>query len=87
MKINWKLRVQNKATLMALVAAVLAFVYNALGLLGVVPRVAQSAVFEVIALLVNVLVMLGVVADPTTPGLGDSARAQGYGTPGGVAKE
>ena len=82
-KINWKLRLQNKATLAALLAACVALAYTVLGLFGVVPAVSQSAVTEVLAMLLNILVLLGIVVDPTTPGVADSARAQGYERPGG----
>ena len=44
MKINWKLRLQNKATLTALVMSLVALVYQVLGVCGVVPRVAQDQV-------------------------------------------
>ena len=37
MNINWKLRLQNKATLTALVMALVALVYQVLGVCGVVP--------------------------------------------------
>ena len=84
MKINWKLRAQNKTSLLALVAAILAFGYNALGLAGVVPGISQNEILEVVALGANVLVMLGIITDPTTPGVSDSARAQGYTMPGGA---
>ena len=82
-KINWKLRIKNKATLAALLAACVTLVYTVLGMAGVVPAVSQSAVTEVLAMLLNILVLLGIVVDPTTPGVADSARAQGYQTPGG----
>ncbi len=83
MNINWKLRAQNKTSLLALVAAILAFGYNALGLAGVVPGISQNEILEVVALGANVLVMLGIITDPTTPGISDSERAQGYAVPGG----
>ena len=82
-KINWKLRLKNKATLAALLAACVTLVYMVLGLFGIVPSVSQSAVMEVLAVVLNILVLLGIVVDPTTPGVADSARAQGYQTPGG----
>ena len=44
MNINWKLRLQNKTTLTALVMALVALVYQVLGVCGVVPRVAQDQV-------------------------------------------
>ena len=81
-KINWKLRLQNKTTLAALLAACVTLIYMVLGLFGVVPPVGQSAVLEVAGVVLNILVLLGIVVDPTTPGIDDSARARGYTAPG-----
>lgn len=83
MNINWVLRLKNKATLTALIAAVLAFGYQAAGILGFVPPVSQDALAQAAMLLVNLLVALGVVVDPTTAGIGDSERAMNYTEPKG----
>ena len=73
-KINWKLRLQNKVTLIAL--------------LGAVFLMAQQFGFEVpqniqngVNTFVYILVLLGVVTDPTTAGLTDSTRALKYQEP------
>nr|DAP16374.1 MAG TPA: holin [Caudoviricetes sp.] len=81
MKINWKLRLQNKTTLVTLIALCVTFVYQLLGLFGVVPTVSQDEIINTIGLLVNILVVLGVVVDPTTDGIGDSKNALNYQTP------
>ena len=83
MNINWILRLKNKATLTALIAAALAFGYQGAGIFGVVPPVSQDALAQAAMLLVNILVALGVVVDPTTQGVGDSERAMGYTEPKG----
>ena len=83
MEINWVLRLKNKATLTALIAAALAFGYQVAGIFGVVPPVAQDALAQAAMLLVNILVALGVVVDPTTAGIGDSERAMNYTEPKG----
>lgn len=83
MNINWILRLKNKATLTALIAAALAFGYQVAGILGVVPPVAQDELAQAAMLLVNILVALGVVVDPTTAGIGDSERAMNYTEPKG----
>jgi len=74
MKINWKLRLQNKVTLIAL--------------LGAIFLMAQQFGFEVpqniqdgVNTFVYVLVLLGVVNDPTTAGLTDSKQALDYHEP------
>ena len=83
MNINWILRLKNKATLTALIAAALAFGYQVAGIFGAVPPVSQDALAQVAMLLVNILVALGVVVDPTTAGIGDSSRAMEYTEPKG----
>lgn len=85
MKINWKLRLRNKATLAAIIAASVAFVYQILGIIGVVPAVAQSEVMQAVGLVLNLLAALGVVVDPTTAGAGDSTQALGYDYPSPTA--
>lgn len=80
-KINMKLRWQNKVTLTAIVLAVIALVYQVLGLCGVVPAVSQSDVVTTAGMVINVLVLLGVVVDPTTSGVGDSDQALKYDAP------
>ena len=74
--INWKLRLQNKTVLLAIIGAIVACVYQILGLLGVVPHISESEVINIVGVIVNLLVALGVVIDPTTPGVGDSDLAK-----------
>lgn len=81
MKINWTLRLQNKATLAALAATVLAFAYQLCGIFGVVPPVSQDSLLQLVGIVLNILVALGVVTDPTTSGVSDSDRALGYDEP------
>lgn len=78
---NWKLRLQNKATLTTLILAIVAFVYQILGLFGVVPAISQNDVINLIGLVINLLVTLGIVVDPTTSGVTDSAQAMTYTEP------
>ncbi len=81
MKINWKLRLQNKTTLLALIGAVIAFVYQELGIFGIVPAVSEDTLTSMIAVIINILVALGIVVDPTTSGVSDSTRALCYERP------
>lgn len=81
MSINWKLRLQNKTTLTTLLIALLTFVYQVCGCFGVVPAVSQDMAVNAVTLLVNVLLALGIVVDPTTSGIGDSEQAQAYDKP------
>ena len=81
MKINWKLRFQNKTTLTAIILALVALVYQVLGLFGVVPKISQDELTTVIGMVINLLCLLGIVVDPTTDGVSDSARALTYDKP------
>ncbi|AZF90776.1 holin [Streptococcus phage CHPC919] len=69
--INFKLRLQNKATLVALISAVFLMLQQ-FGLH--VPNNIQ----EGINTLVGILVILGIITDPTTKGIADSERALSY---------
>ena len=74
MKINWKLRFKNKATLAAIVATTLLLAQQ-LGfkLPDNINDVANTAL--------TLLVLIGVISDPTTAGLSDSSRALTYTEP------
>lgn len=80
MKINWKERFKNKTFLITFATLVVAFVYQILALFGVVPAVSEDYVMNSITILINLLATLGVIIDPTTKGINDSARALTYGT-------
>lgn len=81
--INWKVRIKNKqfwvsiipalAILAQAIAAVFGYTLNLDEMVGKILQVV-SAVFAVLAI-------LGVVVDPTTAGVGDSARAMSYDEP------
>lgn len=81
MNINWKLRLQNKATLAALIATVVAFVYQILGIFGVVPTISQDTIITGVGIVLNILVGIGVVVDPTTAGFKDTEQAMAYEEP------
>jgi holin, phage phi LC3 family len=70
-KINWKLRLQNKVTLVAIIGAIFLMAQQ-FGL--EIPQNIQDGVNT----FVYILVLLGVVNDPTTAGLTDSERALEY---------
>lgn len=72
MKINWTLRLKNRAWLTALAAATVAFVFDVLALFGVTPPVGEDVVLNALSALLTLLAGLGVVIDPTTPGVVDS---------------
>lgn len=74
MMINWKLRLQNKVTLIALIGAIFLMLQQ-FGL--AIPDNIKDGVNT----LVYILVLLGVVSDPTTSGISDSKRALEYSEP------
>ena len=81
MKINWKVRLKNKTWLLAFLGAIVTFIYQLLGMLGVVPAISEDLATQVVGIVVNLLVALGIVQDPTTAGLSDSSRALDYDSP------
>lgn len=81
MRINWKVRWKNKTFVVAFLAAIVAFAYQMAGIIGWVPPVSEDLVTQLIAAVVNVLVAVGILVDPTTKGASDSDRALGYQEP------
>lgn len=78
MKINWKIRFKNKAFLLGFSGVVLGFIYQMLGLFDIVAPISQEQIFQFLGIVVNLLVGLGVIVDPTTKGINDSDRAMTY---------
>ena len=83
MKINWSVRLKNKNFWLALVPA-LALLFQAFAdIFGINLEFGQTIdkVLVFINVLFAFLVLVGIVNDPTTVGLGDSTRALGYEEP------
>ena len=72
--INFKPRLQNKTTLVALISAVFLMLQQ-FGL--EIPHNIQEGVNTFVV----ILVILGIVTDPTTKGVADSERALNYNEP------
>lgn len=85
MKVNWRVRFANPAFWRSLIAALGALAVAVLGVFGLDAsgQVDQWVVSltGVMTAVFGVLTVLGVVADPTTEGYSDSARAMGYEAP------
>lgn len=81
MKINWKVRFKNKIWLSSFFSAIIATVYTLLDLFHVIPEVDEITLLRIIDALLVILSLLGVIIDPTTTGVYDSERAQGYTVP------
>ena len=81
MKINWKVRFKQPTFWIATIPVVISFVYSILALFGVVPSITEDIVQNAFIAIVMVLAQFGIVVDPTTKGVGDSARAMSYNKP------
>lgn len=81
MKINWKLRLKNRTTLITLLTAIVAFIYQLLAIFNIVPGISEDTIINTLGMFVNILLMLGIVVDPTTAGISDSDRAMEYTDP------
>lgn len=81
--INWKIRVQNKTFWLALVPAFLLLIQAVAQVFNVSLDFTNlnKDLLNVINALFVVLTILGVVADPTTKGVGDSTQALTYSKP------
>lgn len=79
-KINWIVRIKNKAFWVALIPALLLLVQAIAAVFGLNINLGDlgDKLLTVINALFAVLAILGVVVDPTTPGAGDSERALTY---------
>lgn len=81
--INWKVRLKNKQFWLALIPAVLLLVQAIASVFGFVLDLSElgDKLLVVVNTLFTVLVILGVVVDPTTKGVGDSENALTYTEP------
>ena len=83
MSINWKARAKNKLFWLALIPAVLLLVQACAAPFGY--ELDFGSLNAQLAAIVNalfaVLAILGIVADPTTKGMGDSEQALSYEKP------
>lgn len=81
MRINWKVRFKNKTWLWCFASAIIGFAYGILNACGVIPKISQSTLLNIVYQIISVLALMGVIIDPTTQGLDDSKRAMGYNDP------
>ena len=82
-KINWKVRVLNKTFWLTLVPALALLLQTFLAVFNV--RLELGETIDKLLVFINalfgVLIIVGIVNDPTTAGLTDSARAIDYHEP------
>lgn len=81
--INWQVRIKSKQFWLALIPAVLLLVQVVAAVFGFELDLGDigNKLLDVVNALFAVLAILGIVVDPTTDGVGDSAQAMTYTEP------
>lgn len=81
--INWTVRIKNKNFWLALIPAVLLLIQTVAAVCGYTLDLGElgNRLIAVVNAVFGVLVILGVVADPTTAGMKDSRQAMNYREP------
>jgi len=72
--LNLKVRLRNKTFVISMLSVIVAFIYQVLGLLGIVANISQDKVINILVFIINILAGFGVLVDPTTDGFKDSDR-------------
>ncbi len=83
MNINWTVRIKNKNFWIAIIPAVILLVQVVAAVFGFTLDLGDlgNKLLDVVNAVFSVLVILGVVTDPTTAGISDSKQAMTYTTP------
>lgn len=83
MTVNWKVRIRNKTFWLALIPALLLLVQVCAAPFGYAWDfgVLNAQLAAIVNALFAVLAILGIAADPTTKGMGDSEQALSYEKP------
>ena len=81
--INWTVRFKNKIFWLAVIPAMLLLIQTVAAVFGYTLDLGElgDKLLAVVNAVFGVLVILGVVTDPTTSGVSDSAQAITYKTP------
>lgn len=81
--INWTVRIKNKSFWVAIIPAVLLLIQVVAAVFGFTLDLGDlgNKLLDVVNAVFGVLVILGVVTDPTTKGVGDSTKALTYTEP------
>lgn len=81
--INWIVRIKNKNFWLSIIPAVLLLVQTVAAVFGFSLNFGElgNRLIAVVNAVFGVLVILGVVNDPTTAGMKDSTQARGYKEP------
>ena len=81
--LNWTVRFKNKTFWISFIPAVLLLIQVVAAVFGYTLNLGGlgDRLLDVVNALFAVLALLGIVADPTTKGVGDSAQAMTYDKP------
>ena len=81
--INWVVRIKNKQFWVSIIPAIALVVQAVAAVFGYTIDLSTlvGKIVAVVDAVFGVLVLLGIVVDPTTAGVGDSNRAKGYAEP------
>lgn len=81
--INWKVRIKNKLFWVSLIPAVLLLAQAVAAVFGFTLDLGElgNQLLTVVNAVFGVMAVLGVVTDPTTAGVSDSAQALTYDAP------
>ena len=83
MRINWTVRLKNKAFWVAIVPAILLLIQQVCGMFGIKIEIAglSDQLLSIIGTVFAILSLIGVVNDPTVATLSDSNQAMTYTEP------
>lgn len=83
MKVNWLVRIKNKTFWLSIIPALVLLVEVGASIFGFDMDFGDigNKVISFVNVLFSVLVIMGIVNDPTTKGLGDSTQALAYTAP------
>ena len=83
MKINWTVRLKNKAFWVAIVPAILLLIQQVCGMFGIKIEIAglTDQLLAIIGTVFAILSLIGIVNDPTVATLSDSNQAMTYTEP------
>ena len=81
--INWLVRIKNKIFWVALIPAVLILIQSVAAVFGYTLDLSEvgNKLIDVVEAVFGILVILGIVVDPTTDGMNDSKQAMTYTVP------
>lgn len=83
MKINWTVRIKNKAFWVTIIPAVLLLAQQICAMFGVELNIAgvSNQLVSIVGTVFGILALIGIVNDPTTSGMTDSKQAMTYESP------